>query len=165
MKKLFLAIIMLLTANTLMSQTTDTITYPIIKTDEFGKKVVVFTLEQANKIDNKLEILSIMEQTNAHFLQYDLTSIKLLEEKEQIINMLDKQIVELNGLVSLKNAQIQNLREQTLNNTNIEVLLKKEIENKNTEINLHLSKIKKLERNFFISGAVAAVLGTILIIK
>jgi hypothetical protein len=142
-----------------------TANYPTIKLDENGNKLVVFTLEQASKIDSKLEILSILEQNSTKFIQYDLVYMRLLNEKDETINLLERQILELNDILSIKNIKIENKDMQLLNYVNIESLLKREVDNKNKEINIYQNKVKKMERRFIAVGIGLSILTGILIFK
>jgi len=102
-------ITMLLTIN-LYSQ----IDYPRIEQDSLGQKVVVMTIEQAQIIDNKLELLLLFEKMNAQISEYDSICVRVINDKEQIIAMQDIKIKELNNLNDNKDAQISNLKQQII---------------------------------------------------
>jgi len=57
MKKFILTLMISLSSLLSFSQTID---YPRIETDSLGNKVVVMTIEQAQKIDNNFEILNLL---------------------------------------------------------------------------------------------------------
>ena len=66
MKKFILLMMLIMTPLVSFSQTD----YPKIETDSSGHKIVIMTIEQAQKVDNNLEILKL--------LQYKVVSVIVL---------------------------------------------------------------------------------------
>jgi len=128
------------------------IDYPRFDIDSMGQKVVVMTIEQAQILNNKAQLLSLLEQLDVQINNYDSICIKVINEKEIVIAKQDIQINNLKELANNKDQQIENLQEQIANYKLKEDLLIKEIENKDKEINLHLNKIRK-QRNRMILGS------------
>ena len=73
MKKILITMMLVLSSVLAFSQTD----YTRIETDSLGKKVVVMTIEQAQKIDNNLEILQLMEKAQYSWNLYLIFSIFL----------------------------------------------------------------------------------------
>jgi hypothetical protein len=147
MKNILVFIIFLLTFN-LYSQTE----YPKIEQDSSGQTVVLFTIEQAQEIDNKLELLSLFEKLNVQINDYDNICIKVINEKEDIIARQDIQINQLNLLIENKDSQINNLKQQIVDYQAKELTYQQELNNKDKEIKLHKDKISE-QRNKMILGS------------
>lgn len=140
--------------------------YPKIEQDSLGQTVVILTIEQAQEIDNKLELLSLFEKLNVQINDYDLVCIKVINEKEEIIAMQDIQINQLNLLIKNKDLQIDNLKKQVTDYQAKELTHKQELNNKDSEINLHLEKISKQKTRMIIGSGIggAVIIGLIAII-
>lgn len=109
MKNILLLLTFLLTMSS-FSQT-----YPRIEKDSTGKKFVIMTYEQAQKIDNAFELLNLLEKAGSQCDSLTLSYVK-------VINNLEKQVVLLEGDIKLyksqiddKDSQISNLSQRLLN--------------------------------------------------
>jgi len=138
--------------------------YPRFEIDSSGNKIVLMTIEQAQKLDNNTELLSLFEKLNPQIGDYDTICIKVLGEKDKIINFQIVQISELRNLLLVKDEKILNLlktsegKEAKISNLN-EI-----ISNKDREINLHLKEIKKTKARYLIGGSLGgAILGIVII--
>jgi hypothetical protein len=140
------------------------IDYPRIETDSLGQQVVVMTIEQAQIIDNKLELLSLFENLNIQIGNYEVICLRVINEKEEIIAKQEIQIENLKDLNSNKDLQIENLQEQITNYKLKEETYKSEIENKDKEIKLHKDKIKSQRNKMILGGSLGGVIITGLII-
>jgi hypothetical protein len=111
MKKLLIIPILLLS---FLSFSQD---YPRIELNDKGQKVVVFTLEQAQKIDNDLEIYALLKVARIQCDSLNLSYVKVIDEQRNQIVILksinEKDIKQLSD----KDKQIKNLTDQ---NTNLE---------------------------------------------
>jgi hypothetical protein len=156
MKKIILITIILI--NSLFVKSQD-INYPRIINDSSGS-YVVFTLEQAYEMNKKLNILKIMEDYNLSYQEYDSISIKVINEKDEVISMQNLQINNLNENIKTKNDIIDNYKKQISIYNDKEKNYLKEIENKNSEIKLHLDKINKMKNNMLIGGTIGGIIIT-----
>ena len=95
MKKILLLIMILISFN-IYSQD-----YPRIELNNKGEKIVVFTLEQAQKIDNDLEILELMKVARVKCDSLNLSYIKVIDEQKGEIIILKKLNDELSKNESL----------------------------------------------------------------
>ena len=155
MKKIFLIIFMIISLSS-FSQINDKfdfrIDYPIIKTDTLGKKIVILTLEQAKYVDNRLDILNLLEKSNELTNDIDSVFIKIINEKEKVIANQGIKINKMDSLLVNKDEQVDNLKKQILLYQMSESTYILELENKNSEIDLHLDRIDKLEKKNLSKG-------------
>ena len=92
--------------------------YPKIEIDEKGQKVVIFTLEQAQKIDNDLEILDLLDKNKIQCDSLNISRLRIIDSQNSKIVILEKSISELDAqskdkdlLLVNKDQQIKNLEE------------------------------------------------------
>lgn len=83
--------------------------YPKIEHNKRGEKVVVFTLEQAQKIDNDLEILSLLEKSSIQCDSLNLSNSRTIDAQAHQIVLLDRVILALDEQVKDKDLQIENI--------------------------------------------------------
>ncbi len=158
MKKILLLLTLLLSFYTYSQD------YPKIELNSKGEKVVVFTLEQAQKIDNDLEILELMKVARVKCDSLNLSYIKVIDEQKGEIVILRKLNDELSKNEKDKDKQISNLSEQNSNlQKNID-LCNKENGNKDKEIEGLNDDIKKVKWKSLGGGFVAGVVLTLLAI-
>lgn len=158
MKKILLLITLLLSFYTYSQD------YPKIELNSKGEKVVVFTLEQAQKIDNDLEILALMKVARIKCDSLNLSYIKVIDEQRGEIVILKKLNDELNKNQIDKDKQISNLTEQNSNlQKNID-LCNKQSGNKDKEIEGLNDDIKKVKWKSLGGGFVAGVVLTLIAI-
>lgn len=131
--------------------------YPRYEIDSLGQKVVVMTIEQAQKLDNSVDLLNLFEQLDATLNDYDSICVKVIADKDKVIAQQDVQISQLKALNSNKDSQIENLLAQINDYKNKEIGYVKELENKDKEIELHLDKIKDLKTKMWIGGGIGGV--------
>lgn len=89
--------------------------YPKIELNQKGEKVMIFTIEQAQKIDNDLEILAILEKSKIQCDSLNLSYIRIVDAQTHQIVLLEKSIYELKSQIVDKDSQIGNLSVQIKN--------------------------------------------------
>jgi hypothetical protein len=89
--------------------------YPKIELNQKGEKVMIFTIEQAQKIDNDLEILAILEKSKIQCDSLNLSYIKIVDAQNHQIVLLEKSVYELKAQIVDKDSQIGNLSVQIKN--------------------------------------------------
>ena len=89
--------------------------YPKIELNQKGEKVMIFTIEQAQKIDNDLEILTILEKSKIQCDSLNLSYIRIVDVQTHQIVLLEKSIYELKSQIVDKDSQIGNLSVQIKN--------------------------------------------------
>jgi peptidoglycan hydrolase CwlO-like protein len=158
MKKFLLAMLTLFMINSVYSQNVKTdslvspIEYPKLETDSNGVRVVVMTLEQAAKLDNKLDLLKLLEDYKISVSNLDSIFVRVIVEKDKIIAMQSFQISKMSELLDNKDSQIENLRLQISNYVLKEITYESELRNNKKEIDIHLKRIRNLENKVLWGG-------------
>lgn len=143
-------------------------TWFIYKGDTVG---LVFSVQQAQKIDSDLELLYWLEKKGFTCDSTISTYIKVVDEMNKQITIFKTTVKELDSKSQDKDIQINNLKNQILNKQNQIDLANKQIDGfgiVTENNNLRISNLKT-QRNLWIGGGflstAAAVLVTILILK
>lgn len=143
--------------------------YPILERDSIGNKYVTFTIEQAKEIDNKLDILNVLENMSITSDSINSTYIKIINEKNIIIAQQKIIISKKNDKLDIKDDKIDNLKRQIVNYQASEVLFDKELLAKNSIIKSKNDEIKKIKKKVLWGsvtvGAILTSLLAILIVK
>lgn len=156
MKKLLIIPILLLS---FLSFSQD---YPIIELNESGQKVVVFTFKQAQKIDNDLEVYSLLKVTRIQCDSLNLSYVKVIDEqRNQIVILKSINEKDIKQLVD-KDKQIKNLTDQNSNLEKDVKLCDDQRKNDQTQIDGLKKDIKKTKWKSLGGGFVVGVV-TILI--
>lgn len=147
-----------------MSVSAQVIDYPRFETDSLGQKVIVMTIEQAQALDNKTDLIPLFEKLNVQIGSVDSACIKVINEKDMVIASQEVQLNNQKSLIVVKDKEISNLQSQIIDYKNKELTYIKEIENKDKEIKLHLDKIHKQKVKMFIGGGIGgvAIIGLVL---
>jgi hypothetical protein len=132
--------------------------YPKVTVDSSGIAVVTMTLEQAQVLDNKAELLDLFEKLNGQLGDYDSVCIRVINEKDIVIAKQDVQIKKLNDLSNNKDKQIENLQSQIADYKKSELLSKELISNKDKEIGEHKDEIKRLKTKMVIGGSTGGLI-------
>jgi hypothetical protein len=149
MKKLALLIIIIFFSLRGYSQ----IEYPRYEKDSLGQTIVLLTVEQAQKLDNNTDLLSLFRKLDAQLLDYDSLCIRVIGDKDNIIAKQTVQINSLKETLTVKGAEIDNLQKR-INEKDSEIAnLNSEIKNKNDEIDLHKDEMRKGKTKAFLLGA------------
>jgi hypothetical protein len=145
-------ILLLITLITFITYSQD---YPIIKTDSIGNFVVVMTIEQAQVLDNKAELLSLFEKMDVDVNNYNNICLEVINNKDSVIIKQDLMIDKLNKSNNYKEEQILNLNSQVdayfEKNSKCEEI----ISNKDKEIKLHEEKISEQRTKMIIGAGIA----------
>lgn len=135
--------------------------YPKIELNDKGQKIVVFTLEQAQKIDNDLEIYALLKVARIQCDSLNLSYVKVIDEQRNQIVIL-KSINEQDGkqLVD-KDKQIKNLTDQNANLEKDVKLCDSQKVNNQKEIDGLKKDIKKMKWKSLGSGFLVGVVATL----
>jgi uncharacterized protein (DUF3084 family) len=160
MKKLSLLLISILFSLTLMSQ----IDYPRYEVDSLGQTVVVMTIEQAQKLDNNSELLSLFEKLNAQMLDYDSVCIRVINDKEYVISTQKLEISKLKESIDLKDEKIITLQKEIEEYNKKVNLLEQQLLNRNDLIKVKDEEIGRLKMKMIIGGSASglAIIGLII---
>jgi len=138
--------------------------YPRIEKDSSGNQVVIMTIEQVQKIDNDLEILSLLEEAIIDCENLNNSYIKVIDDQKKTIANLEISKSLLGDQIVDKDKAIANLQER-LNNS---ISLSNECEKQKTELNNKVDvlqkevKYLKIRRNIGYGAGILGVLGVIL---
>lgn len=160
MKKLSLLLISILFSLTLMSQ----IDYPRYEVDSLGQTVVVMTIEQAQKLDNNSELLSLFEKLNAQMLDYDSVCIRVINDKEYVISTQKLEISKLKESIDLKDEKIITLQKEIEEHNKKVNLLEQQLLNRNDLIKVKDEEIRRLKIKMAVGGSASglAIIGLII---
>lgn len=156
-------LIILLTITTFISFSQD---YPIIEIDSTGKKLVIMTYEQAQKVDNAFELLTLLEKAGAECDSLTLSYIKVIDGLKHQVTLLESHITLYKGQVVDKDNQISNLHQRLSNSEKDVSSCEQQLSTKDQQIGLLNKEIKtlKTKRNVAYGVGIAGILGGILLI-
>ena len=133
------------------------IEYPRYEVDSLGQKVVVMTIEQAQKLDNNSDLLSLFEQLNSQIGSYDSVCVQTINDKNIVISEQKVLIEELKSSLDTKDDAIENLQKQVTKYQVNEVILNDQIENLNHQIDLKDDKIRQQKTKMIVGGTIGGV--------
>lgn len=110
MKKFILIITLLISSMFLTAQD-----YPRIEIDSLGRKVVVMTIEQAQKIDNNFEIVELLKRQGSECDSLNVAYLKVIDNYKKQVALLELDVNNLKLQISDKDIQISNLQERLSN--------------------------------------------------
>lgn len=103
--------------------------YPRIEKDSAGQVIVIMTLEQAQKLDNDSDLLTLFEKMDADIADYDYACIKVINEQGQVITSMNREIINLKEQCRVKDAKVDTLQANVNTYIAKELIWKKEVEN------------------------------------
>jgi peptidoglycan hydrolase CwlO-like protein len=157
MKKYIITIILSLFTILSFSQT---IEYPRIETDPLGNKVLIMTIDQAQKIDNNLELLTLLEKQGVQCDSLNTAYLKVIDNLNNQVKLLELNVKTLKEQINDKDKQISNLQEQLANEKASNNLCEDQKKNKDEEIKLLKKEVRK-QKTQKIVGFIVGGLGVI----
>jgi hypothetical protein len=133
--------------------------YPSIEIDKSGNKVIIFTIDQGQRIDNDLERYSILSKMFSKCDSLAIFNYKESDALGQKISIQETTIEELNKQLVEKGRQIVILRGQNSNQRESILLLEEQKNIKSEQINLLNDDIAKESRNKWIFGSAGIIIG------
>jgi hypothetical protein len=109
MKKLISLLVFLVFTLTLSAQS---IEYPRYEVDSLGQKVIVLTIEQAQKLDNNSDLLLLLEKYAQQIAEYDSICVKTVNDKQKVIDLQKVEIKTLKENLAIKDKEIENLQKR-----------------------------------------------------
>jgi peptidoglycan hydrolase CwlO-like protein len=155
MKKMIITMMFVLTSVLVFSQD-----YPRIETDSLGQKVVVMTIEQVQKIDNNLEILELMERAQLECDSLNLSYIRVIDNQNKQISLLELDIKHLKEQINSKNEQITNLQTRLSNLETANKLCEEQKLNYEKQVDVLKDEVRK-QKNYKIIGFIVGGAGTL----
>ena len=156
MKKILITMMLVLSSVLAFSQ----IDYPRIETDSLGKKVLVMTIEQAQKIDNNLEILQLMEKAQLECDSLNLSYIRVIDNQNKQISLLGLDIKHLKEQINSKDEQITNLQTRLSNSEKTNKLCEEQKLNYEKQVDILKDEVRK-QKNHKIVGFIVGGVGTL----
>lgn len=157
MKKYIITLILSIFTLLSFSQIID---YPRIETDSLGNKILLMTVEQAQKIDNNLELLQLFEKQGVQCDSLNTAYIKIIDNLNNQVRLLELNVKTLKYQINDKNKQIENLQQQLANEKFGNNLCEDQKKNKDEEIKLLKKEVRK-QKTQKIVGFILGVLGVI----
>ena len=141
--------------------------YPRIEKDSTGKKLVVMTYEQAQKVDNAFELLNLLEQAKIECDSMTISYIKVIDNLNHQMSLLEVDINLYKGQLVDKDKQIENLKQRLNNSEKINYNCDQQIEIRDKQISLLNEEVTTLKVKKNIGWGVGiggVILGIIIII-
>ncbi len=164
MKKFILTLILSISSMISFSQ----IEYPRIEKDSLGNKVLIMTIEQAQKLDNNTDLITLLGKESSKCDSLNKYYLRVIDQQGKQVSLLELDVRKLNDQLKDKDIQITNLQNQLSNKTKENLLCEQQKANNDTEKDLLKKEIKK-QRNQkiigFITGAVGIIGGVLLVMS
>jgi hypothetical protein len=151
MKKI-LSILLLIQAMLFTSDIYSQDNYPLLRRDSLGREIVLLSIQQAQELDNKADLLLMLEKVSFQMNLVDSFLVRVIDDKNNVIAQQEMTVNELKYLILTKDRQIQNLQNTVADFKLKELKYSKEIDNKDHEIKLHKDEINKIKRNMLFGG-------------
>lgn len=158
MKSLLLVFMLLLSSLSFSQE------YPKIELNDKGEKVVVFTLEQAQKIDNDLEIYDLLKVARIKCDSLNISYVKVINEQNNQIVLLKNINKENEKQIDDKDKQINLLVEQSKNlQKNIDLCDKQKVNNQE-QIDGLKKDLRKMKWKGLTGGFIGGVVTTLILV-
>jgi chromosome segregation ATPase len=159
--KSVLLILSILFCFTVFSQT-----YPRIEKDSTGRKFVIMTYEQAQKIDNAFELLNLLEKAGSECDSLTLSYVKVIDNLEKQVVLLEGDIKLYKDQIKDKDNQVSNLNQRLSNCEKDVKLANEQIGIKDNQIVLLNNEIStlKTKRNIAYGAGIGGVILGILVV-
>ena len=158
MKKFILTIILLISSVFLFAQD-----YPYISVDSCGRKTVTMTIEQAQKIDNNLEILKLLKIQTSDCDSVVSAYIVVVDQYKNKVGLLEFNIKALESKLNSKDSSLVILQKELVNEKMSNSLCDSSMIKKDIIIFNKDEEIKQLKIQRFVGFATGAV-GTIVLV-
>ncbi len=161
MKKIISLITFIIFALTLSAQS---IEYPRYEVDSLGQKVIVLTIEQAQKLDNNSDLLLLLEKYAQQIAEYDSICVKTVNDKQKVIDLQKIEIKTLKENLAVKDKEIENLQKRVNDYILKETFWTEQMKLKDETISIKDQQIRGLKTKMIwggVGGGVA-IIGLIL---
>lgn len=140
--------------------------YPRIEKDSLGNQIVVMTIEQAQKLDNNMEILILLEKAVVDCENLSTSYLKVIDEQKRTISLLELDVKLLKEQLKDKDKAIANLQERLDNANDLSTKCegqKKDLEEKVTVLQGEVTTLK-IKKNVGYGVGVLGAIGAILVL-
>ena len=153
-----LVILMTLCFSTIFAQLTKPkIEYPRYEIDSLGQKVVTMTIQQAMKLDNDSELLSLFKKQSIEMADYETLCIKVISDKDDVIAKLNISIGRLDNQLTTKDEKIVVLQNEILEYVKNNGILQEQVNNRQKSIDEKDIQLRKLKTKMFIGGGLGGM--------
>ena len=156
LKYIILALMMTIFSLVALSQD-----YPRIEIDKSGKKVVIFTIEQAQRIDNDLEIYELLKKSRIQCDSLGIASVRIIDALSHKVIICEKTISELSSQYAARDRQVAILQVQNENQKESMEILEEQKRIKDMQIKGLREDVKRQKRNSWIFGGIGLAIGLI----
>jgi hypothetical protein len=143
--------------------------YPRIEKDSLNNDVMVLTIDQAQKVDNDLDLLNLYKSLDDECAKQESVYVQVVNDKDAVIASLKLEKAALIEFSENKVAQITALQNQINEYKNNNSILQAQVDNKQKVIGEKDLQIGILKSKFKWTGigavAIITVLTTLLLIK
>lgn len=129
--------------------------YPIQSKDSNGVDIIIFTIDQANQINKKIQLIPYYEEMSGLIGEFDTTCTDIIKTQNNYIKSLKEQSNLKDNLILIKDSQVSNLNEQIKNLNLDRTYCEKQKYDLNSIIKIKDKKILKWK---IISGSTFVVL-------
>ena len=129
--------------------------YPIQSKDSNGVDIIIFTIDQANQINKKIQLIPYYEEMSGLIGEFDTTCTDIIKTQNNYIKSLKEQSNLKDNLILIKDSQVSNLNEQIKNLNLDRTYCEKQKDDLNSIIKIKDKKILKWK---IISGSTFVVL-------
>lgn len=159
MNKLLLIFLMMISFISISQE----IEYPRYDIDSLGQKVVVMTIEQAQKLDNDTDLLEIFNKLDMTTTEFDSVCIKTINDKNVVISSQKVLIEKLNENSQTKDSTIKALQKQVVEYQLNKTLLQDEVNNLNERLKISDKSNRKMKTRMIVGGGIGglAIVGLI----
>lgn len=134
------------------------IEYPRFVTDSLGQVIVEMTIEQAQKLDNNSDLLSLFETLSLQLDNYDSICVKVINDKDIVIGEQKIEIGKLKESINNKDEEISNLQSQISDYIQREILYNQQISNKNDIIKEKDNQLRKIKTKTWLTGTIGGAI-------
>ncbi len=134
------------------------IEYPRFSKDSTGQVIVEMTIEQAQKLDNNSDLLKLFEKLNLQLDNYDSVCVKVINDKDIVINEQKIEIKKLKDFVDNKDQQITVLQEKIADYILKEVLYNQELSNKDKIIKEKDKQLRGVKTKTWLTGTIGGAI-------
>ena len=137
--------------------------YPRYEINANGLKVIVMTIDQAQKLDNNSDLLEVFKKLNSNIDSINIINLKVIDDKNNVISLLELKISKIGESNRLNYESMIYLQKQIDIYKNNEIILNKMIVNKEGVISQKDVDIKLIKkRSRFIIGSQSIVILTMI---
>ena len=147
-----LIILLFITIFSINKSYSQSIDYPRYMIDSLGQKVIVMTIQQAQKLDNNSDLLAMYDSLFIEMGTYDSICVKVINDKEQVIATQKLEISNLKKSLDVKDQQIFVLQSEVNEHIQKESILEKQLKTAKRINQEQTKQIRKMKVRMVVGG-------------